>query len=50
MWRARYLLTAIRLLLCARIRLATFARALRDWPVTVAGRGGAYVLDPDFEP
>jgi hypothetical protein len=24
-------------------------RALRERPIAVAGRGGAYVVDPDFE-
>jgi len=22
--------------------------ALRDWPIAVAGKGGSYILDPDF--
>lgn len=28
-------------------RIAT--HALRERPIAVAGRGGSYVLDPDFE-
>ncbi len=50
MWRVRYVLTALRLLARGRIRLRTFVRALREWPIAVAGRDGAYVLDPDHEP
>ena len=47
MWKIRYMRTAASLLLLRRISFRTFRRALRDWPIAVAGSHGAYILDPD---
>jgi hypothetical protein len=48
MWKLRYAARATRLLLQGKIRWRTFRMALREWPIAVAGKGGSYILDPDF--
>ena len=48
MWKLRYFANATRLLFKGNIRWVIYRKALREWPVAVAGKDGAYQLDPDF--
>ena len=48
MWRLRYIARATRLLLQGKIRWVIYRKALREWPISVAGKGGSYQLDPVF--
>ncbi len=49
LWTCRYTWNAACYLLRRRIRFRTFVMALRERPIAVAGKGGSYILDPDFE-
>ncbi|MGE4410451.1 MAG: hypothetical protein AB7D33_07770 [Sphingobium sp.] len=48
MWKLRYFANATRLLFKGNIRWVIYRKALREWPIAVAGKGGVYQLDPDF--
>ena len=48
MWKLRYVAKATQLLLQGKIRWVIYRKALREWPIAVAGKGGSYQLDPDF--
>lgn len=48
MWKLKYIWTATKLLIQGKIRWEIYRMALREWPIAVAGKGGGYVLDPDF--
>lgn len=44
-----YVVNLLRLVLARRIHPRTAWRALQERPIAVAGRGGSYVVDPDFD-
>lgn len=46
----RYVFSAARLWAARKISLGTLRHALRERPIAVAGRGGSFQIDPDFEP
>lgn len=48
-WRLDYLAAATCLFVTRRIRLRTLCHGLRHYPVALAGRDGAYIVDPSFE-
>lgn len=48
MWKLKHIVVATRLLLQGKIGWLSWRKALREWPIAVAGRDGAYILDPDF--
>lgn len=48
MWRLRYFMAATRLLLQGQIRWFLYRKVLRELPIAVAGRDGAYQLHPNF--
>jgi hypothetical protein len=45
----RYAFNVGRLLLRRRITWQTFKYSLRARPIAVAGRGGGYIVDPEFD-
>ncbi|WP_157055989.1 hypothetical protein [Candidatus Burkholderia verschuerenii] len=45
----RYAWAAFTLLATRCISARTFFKALREKPIAVCGKGGSYVVDPDFE-
>lgn len=45
----RYAINVGRLLLRRKITWQTFKYSLRERPIAVAGHGGCYVVDPNFD-
>lgn len=44
-----YLLNVLQLWVTRKITFQTVLRALESRPIAVAGLGGSYVVDPDFQ-
>lgn len=46
---AMYLLNVLQLWVTRKITFQTVLHALECRPIAVAGRGGSYIVDPDFQ-
>lgn len=48
-WWLEYLAAVTCLFVTRRIRFRALCHGLRHYPVALAGRGGAYIVDPSFK-